>query len=281
MNSLNKINSDHLRKVVARLPFYNQSRWRDRASDLLRERGMPPNFRDLTEFLQRRAESENNARFGNLKDPDKEISNLSKRELQRKMREESISSFATQYTSGRLGHVGRAVCPVCQVDHNLPVCQKFLQMTVVERRKAVLKLKLCFQFLFPGHYKRFCKKSKRKVESCERRHHKLLHLPKQKDQETNTSQEEFNIRETTKRDANVQTNAANVLPQVKRGATALPVVAVKVHGADGLEATTYALLDQASEASFIHTNLAKELHLEGPKGILSIKSLTGTTSIEG
>ena len=153
-------------------------------------------------------------------------------------------------------------------------------MTVVERRKAVLKLKLCFQCLFPGHYKRFCKKSKCKVESCERRHHKLLHLPKQKDQETNTSQEKFNIRETTKRDANVQTNAANVLPQVKRGATALPVVAVKVHEADGLETTTYALLDQASEASFIHTNLAKELHLEGPKGILSVKSLTGTTSIE-
>ena len=56
INSLNEMNSDHLRKVVARLPFYNQSRWRDRASDLLRERGMPPNFRDLTEFLQRRAE---------------------------------------------------------------------------------------------------------------------------------------------------------------------------------------------------------------------------------
>ena len=149
MNSLNEINSDHLRKMVARLPFYNQSRWRDRASDLLRERGMPPNFRDLTDFLQRREESENNALFGNLKYPDKEISNRSKRELQRKTREESISSFATQYMSDRLGHEGKAVCPVCQGDHSLPVCQKFLQMTVVERRKAVLKLKLCFQCLFP------------------------------------------------------------------------------------------------------------------------------------
>ena len=57
-------------------------------------------------------------------------------------------------------------------------------------------------------------------------------------------------------------------------------MAVKVYGADGLETTTYALLDQASEASFIYANLAKELHLEGPKGILSVKLLTGTTSIE-
>jgi hypothetical protein len=70
--------------------------------------------------------------------------------------------------------------------------------------------------------------------------------------------------------------------------TALPVMAVKVHGADGREITTYALLDQASEASFIHTkrasfihtNLAKKLNLKGSRGTLSAKSLTGTISIE-
>ena len=149
MNSLNEISSDHLRKVVARLPFYNQSGWGDRASDLLRERGVPPNFHDLTEFLQRRAESENNPLFGTLRDPEKEISNRSKRELERKRKEEPISSFATQYMCGRFGYERRTVCPVCQGNHNLTVCKKFLQMTAVERRKAVLKSKLCFQCLFP------------------------------------------------------------------------------------------------------------------------------------
>ena len=114
MNSLNEISSDHPRKVVARLPFYNQSRWRDRASDLLRERGVPPNFRDLTEFLQRRAESENNPLFAALKDPEKEISNRSQRELERKRKEEPISSFATQHMCGRFGYERRTVCPVCQ-----------------------------------------------------------------------------------------------------------------------------------------------------------------------
>jgi hypothetical protein len=75
-------------------------------------------------------------------------------------------------------------------------------------------------------------------------------------------------------------NSANILAQVSRGTTALPVVAVKVHGADGREITTYALLDQASEASFIHTSLAKKLNLKGSRGTLSVKSLTGTISIE-
>ena len=167
MNSLNEINSDHLRKVAARLPFYNQSRWRDRASDLLRKRGVPPNFRDLTEFLQRRAESENNPLFGTL------IFNLSKRELERKRKEEPILSFATEYMCGRFGYERRTVCPVCQGNHNLTVCKEFLQMTAVERRMAVLKSKLCFQCLFPGNYKRTCTKSKCEVDSCKRRHHKL------------------------------------------------------------------------------------------------------------
>ena len=67
----------HLRKVVARLPFYNQSRWSDRASDLLRGRGIPPNFRDL----QNSFKGERNQRITrSLEDPDKEISNRSKRE---------------------------------------------------------------------------------------------------------------------------------------------------------------------------------------------------------
>jgi hypothetical protein len=57
-------------------------------------------------------------------------------------------------------------------------------------------------------------------------------------------------------------------------------VAVKVHGADDREIITYALLDQAREASFIHTNLAKKLNLKGSRGTLLVKSLTGTISIE-
>ena len=41
MKSLNEINTDHMRKIVARLPYHNQSRWRDRASVILRERVSP------------------------------------------------------------------------------------------------------------------------------------------------------------------------------------------------------------------------------------------------
>ena len=192
----------------------------------------------------------------------------------KKGRKEPISSFATQYGFKRpsSAYEKRAlVCHVCRGDHNLQVCKKFLHMPTVERRKVVLESKLCFQCLSTGHYKRFCKEGRCEVESCNRRHHELLHLAKVK---------KYKVDEVTKRNATVQTNPANILPQVSRGTTALLVVAVEVHGADGREITTYTLLDQASEASFIHTNLAKKLNLKGSRGTLSVKSLTGTISIE-
>jgi hypothetical protein len=104
----------------------------------------------------------------------------------------------------------------------------------------------------------------------------LNNLEPKKDQ---TNVEKSEQRKVTTCDANVQTNAANVVPDVYKGATALPVVAVVVRGPDGQSKSTYALLDQASEATFIHSNLAKDLNLKGTRSTLSIKSLTGSTSI--
>ena len=80
-------------------------------------------------------------------------------------------------------------------------------------------------------------------------------------------------------DATVKTNVANVLPNVYRGTPALPAVAVVVHGRNGERRSTYTLLDQASEASFIHSSFVKDIHLKGIKGTLSVMSLTGSTSI--
>ena len=87
----------------------------------------------------------NNPLFGNLKDLEKEVCIVLKENLKEKKQNESMLSIATQYISGRFGPERRAVYPVCQGDHNLTMCKEFLQMTVVESRKAVLKSKLCFQ----------------------------------------------------------------------------------------------------------------------------------------
>ncbi len=68
MKCLSEVNTDHLRRLVARLPYHYQAKWRDRACSVLKSSNKLPSFYDLVEFLQERASSENNPVFGNLKD---------------------------------------------------------------------------------------------------------------------------------------------------------------------------------------------------------------------
>ena len=282
MKCLGEVNTDHMRRLVARLPYHLQAKWRDRASSILKSRSKLPSFYDLVEFLQERASSENNPVFGNLKELNKTDVIRKKRYSDSNINAPRISSFITQFAlkqSDRNADHTTPVCPVCQHRHHLQSCPTFLNMTVVEKRKVVLESRLCFQCLSFGHYKRTCRYAKCDVHGCYRRHHRLLHLNNLEPKKDQTNVEKSEQRKVTTCDANVQTNAANVVPDVYKGATALPVVAVVVRGPDGQSKSTYALLDQASEATFIHSNLAKDLNLKGTRSTLSIKSLTGSTSI--
>ena len=278
MKCLGEVNTDHQKRLVCRLPYHYQTKWRDRASSIMKATSKLPSFYDLVQFLQERASAENNPVFGNLKELSKAETNRKKRYLDSTINSPRISSFATQFTPNQSNRVA-LVCPSCQQSHHLHACPKFLNMTVIERRKIVRESRRCFQCLSFGHYKRNCRGAKCDFQGCDRRHHRLLHLSDLDPKKNQNNVENPEQRKVTMCDANVQTNAANVVPDVYKGATALPVVAVLVHGQNGQSKSTYALLDQASEASFIHKELAKDLDLKGSESTLSIKSLTGSTSI--
>lgn len=97
---LDEINTDHMRKLVAQLPSHNQARWRDRVSQILKSKGQRPTFRDLVEFLQERASSEDNPLYRNLPtNPRKEDLKSRKRNVGGRS-EIEISSYATQFHAG-------------------------------------------------------------------------------------------------------------------------------------------------------------------------------------
>ncbi|XP_058977373.1 uncharacterized protein LOC131802044 [Musca domestica] len=67
-------------------------------------------------------------------------------------------------------------CPMCQGQHRIYDCRRFLNLNVPDRWKQVKKNRACFSCLHTGHITRDCRR--RRVcpeEGCERRHHKLLH----------------------------------------------------------------------------------------------------------
>ncbi|CAB4002957.1 Hypothetical predicted protein [Paramuricea clavata] len=138
MYSDSEINTDHMRRIVSRLPYHNQAKWRDVASFIMKKRKSPPNFQDLTEFLGDRARAENDPTYGRSRDPTKDRRPKQTRE-ENKSNYEHVSSFATQFGSNR--YPSSKECPVCKQNHKLETSKIFrLEKPVAERRKLVLSL---------------------------------------------------------------------------------------------------------------------------------------------
>ena len=76
---------------------------------------------------------------------------------------------------GRLFAASGRLCPLCQGEHSLPSCKKFLDMEVPDRREIVGSLKVCFRCLELGHMNANCQSSFCKV--CNKNHHELTHGP--------------------------------------------------------------------------------------------------------
>ena len=100
MHSESEINTDHMRRIVSRLPYHNQAKGRDVACSITKKRKLPPNFQDLTEFLDNRARAENDPIYGRLGDPTKDRRPIQTREGNKSLsKPEHVSTLATHFGS--------------------------------------------------------------------------------------------------------------------------------------------------------------------------------------
>ena len=65
-------------------------------------------------------------------------------------------------------------CTLCSGQHALGACQRFLGMTVSERREHARSKRLCYNCLRPDHMSRVC--SRGSCRTCRGKHHTLLHI---------------------------------------------------------------------------------------------------------
>ena len=65
MNALSEMNLSNLGKMSSKLPTVHKARWRDEVQRI-RERGMLPSFKDLVEFIEKRADAVNDPIFGRI-----------------------------------------------------------------------------------------------------------------------------------------------------------------------------------------------------------------------
>jgi hypothetical protein len=151
------------------------------------------------------------------------------------------------------GYKERKPCGLCQAQHPIHRCSKFLAKGVPARRDTVKDMNLCFNCLKPSHRVRDCSSTVRcKEASCGKKHHTLLHEPEDKKAKA------VNISQT---------------PTQHDKPTLFQLVTVFATGNNGSTVPTVALLDSGSQITLIHGSLAKDLGLKGERKPLIIKTM--------
>ena len=150
-------------------------------------------------------------------------------------------------------------CVVCGNAHGLWACDAFKKLTPIERYKKVKESKLCFLCFRGGHAVKDCKMKECGIDSCKRRHNRLLHRPEENKIPNTTSTEAVETH------ANVSLNTFGILP----------VHQVELSN-NGKRVKVLALVDSGSSLSWIDKSSADQLNLQGVKRGLTVSGIIGT-----
>ncbi|XP_071834278.1 uncharacterized protein [Apostichopus japonicus] len=264
--------SDTLLKVQKLLPMYMQSDWAKRAqSNMLR--GIVPNFRHITEFVEEYVQVANSIYGRNMGTQVKETKQLPRGVKYPMNGGRRLTTLTTQ-SSQRETYVYKVAwkCPCCSQRHSLDACKDFQSKSQRDRFKLIRKLRLCDNCFKPRHIASDCRLQPGcQVEGCNRRHHTLLHIyPTERNSESpQTGSGEV--------DKNERTQGVS-LSTVKSPRVCLRVLPVKVRG-NGREVTTLALLDQGSDTSLCENELVRELGIVGESAVYELSTVNSPATV--
>lgn len=158
-------------------------------------------------------------------------------------------------------------CQVCQAQpgHLLIHCTRFKEMTPRQRHQTIQDLRRCFM-CFSEHLASQCK-STRACGQCSGRHHTWLHLGARND----TASEDGPTGEP-------EVTLVHVSAKIRdyRTSVLLATASVSVQDSNGQFRSVRALLDSASQSSFITENCFRSLGLSRHKSNVTIQALAGT-----
>ncbi|XP_076383131.1 uncharacterized protein LOC143260694 [Megalopta genalis] len=201
-----------------------------------------PTFRKLSKFLEQRSQY--------LDRRESSRSSVSKdgadRPRNRAHSERAIRTFVpATHVASKIGK-----CVVCNEQHVIAQCPKFLAMPFSKRFDTVKQSRLCFNCLLPGQSVKSCTRSK--CRKCGKPHNTLLH------RET-TSQESLVSKEDR------EPSSSNVLQacsaNVHSDCVVLSTASMLVADGKGRYHKCRALLDLASQANFVTREFCERMGL--------------------
>eukprot|EP00914_Ancora_sagittata_P024501 GHVO01048959.1.p1 GENE.GHVO01048959.1~~GHVO01048959.1.p1 ORF type:complete len:712 (+),score=68.67 GHVO01048959.1:107-2242(+) len=240
LGKLSEINSQEMIvKVLGKLPFFLQNRWRSEAVDVRRKTGTYPDFFEFARFVEKAANEINDPVYG--------IKTTAEPRANSKKHEKRVThSVTTQSVAPPQQQKSDATCPVCgQGGHRTEKCRLLVAADLPERKKLISTKGLCFGCLGRGHISKNCR-SRMKCEVCQRRHPTMLHIYQTNDQ------------------VSEQTTSAAIgtslhVSQVSNTCTSLIVpVYVSHEERPSQEVMVYALLDTQSDTTFVLDSVCKD-----------------------
>ncbi|KRX38436.1 hypothetical protein T05_2893 [Trichinella murrelli] len=133
-----------------------------------------------------------------------------------------------KYTMAALHASIKQACNLCQQDHQIWNCSKFLQMDIVERQVIARERGLCFACLRRGHRMFECKSKRRCIKPhCKEHHHPLLH-PEIDNQEKGSTENQHPS--TAAADAKIQLGC---VPTTGRRSILLQTARARLHDSNG------------------------------------------------
>lgn len=154
----------------------------------------------------------------------------------------------------------RAACSICNGDHPIYHCKRFLELSVDQRFQEIKALKLCLNCLrSTAHRSKQC--SSGSCKKCNKKHNTLLHMEvRQQWKDSESKSSDLNSSDTTG-SMQVASTTANHAARSRGRHVLLSTAIVHVRDAKGNVHSCRALLDNGSQSNFVTTELAKKLGL--------------------
>ena len=313
MQSMGDLDStETLRLVSSKLPSYSAVKWCRHAHERQTKSKKIITFSTFMNFVREEAELANDPIFSPdaLKAERKKTGtqpkwgwkNKSKKKDDSNLSANSLATSGTPHPSDLapstkpFADQTDQACPLCNGQHALVKCSKFLKNSVDERSEFIRSKALCFGCFKSGHMSSGCR-NRSICKECGRRHHTLLHGVKPKstesrpqpDRKSQETQRPSNKNEPLSEKPPVSGSASSNLISVTHSSatesasviTNCRIIQVLLFHKDNPAKAikVYALLDDASDTTFVTTQVQRELGIKSVESSLDLSTMLGRQRI--
>ncbi|KAL0852653.1 hypothetical protein ABMA27_012494 [Loxostege sticticalis] len=171
-------------------------------------------------------------------------------------------------------NISECLCLFCsEQGHKVFSCEKFKKLSVEDRMKEIVKLRLCTNCLGEGH-KSFNCRLKISCRVCKKKHNSLLHISKKANKTGSHAASESASGST------IPISPSVTLPTVSVGQVLLSTAMVNIVNSDnGQTYPARALLDTGSQSSFITESLKKNIMLSSDKDCTKPLKIVGINNV--